>query len=496
MVSTSRAGCPLPLPEDFDFAAHMRRPLNVVPPSDHELDDINAENCRRETSNKLSLSQTRAYAAAKNSPAGVGALDVGAPLQAYFAYSDHYRELLVTSEAIEKSSGPLPFFVLMEIEGERTKRKNLSESARAQRDQDRTVRDLPAHPALGTMVMTNPRPVSSTISGAPVIPDLWLTSLRNRVIFPLNFWSDTNLNAANDFPHNYPSMQLHNAPGVMVLNVAKAIALMGDESTAKLSPGLWRQCSINNLAAWEILCPKVSRDDPAFVPTPASEYKEHVSYWANQDVFEDTELMPVWLPVEQMLRAKILRNQTFDRAFYDTQWTVAITVYRDSVGRGHASTSSSGSPSFPPASLKRSAPSSESDAAAGPAKVRRTSRASRRSTTPASTHSREGSTPAADRPASACLICTGDHIAYRHPADKTSFADNTHFFAKLDGKDLKTARSFRGAVSSICVTWNIQSPCREHGDDRLHVCSLCGGAHPALSRDAACGRVRDGVFIA
>jgi hypothetical protein len=35
----------------------------------------------------------------------------------------------------------------------------------------------------------------------------------------------------------------------------------------------------------------------------------------------------------------------------------------------------------------------------------------------------------------------------------------------------------------------------EHGDERLHACSLCGGDHGALSRDPACLRVRDGTLV-
>ncbi|KAJ7602995.1 hypothetical protein DFH06DRAFT_1350723 [Mycena polygramma] len=180
MPRLSRAGCPLSLPTTFDFTAHMRRPLDVDPPEDFDLSDINAHNITRETSNKASLALTRAYVAASGTADGVGDADVGAPLQPFFRYSVEDYDLLVGSEAIEKLTGPLPLFQSVAVERERVKRRS-SDVSRTQADRpDRESSAVSA--ALGTLVMVDPRPVSSTISGAPATPPLWLTSLQHQPI--------------------------------------------------------------------------------------------------------------------------------------------------------------------------------------------------------------------------------------------------------------------------------------------------------------------------
>ncbi|KAJ7504521.1 hypothetical protein B0H11DRAFT_1905727 [Mycena galericulata] len=359
MSSTSRAGVPLPLPANFDFSAYMKRPADVDAPDDFDLADINLENVAREKHNKTSLNLTRLYVAAANSAAGVGAADVGAPLRPYYGYAAEDRELLIASDSTERASGPLPFFLTVEIERERTKRKNLTETARAQREAERAAKEVGPRPALGTLVMVNPQPVSSTITGAPLIPELWLTSLQHKVYFPLNFWLDDNLTRANDYPHVFPTTSLSNVPGISVLNVTKASLDMGPEDPSTLTPGLWRQASINLLSAWQMLCPNLPRTDPAFVPTPASEYESHVSYFVHQEVFEKLEFFPVWYPVEHHLRYMIFKNKTFDLGFYETRLNVALSTYHQIRAIGQTFIPPAISTPNVSAPLKRVAPSTD-----------------------------------------------------------------------------------------------------------------------------------------
>ncbi|KAJ7491582.1 hypothetical protein B0H11DRAFT_1911844 [Mycena galericulata] len=95
MSATSRAGVLLPLPASFDLVAYSTRPNDIPAPSGMELDDKNAENCVIETHNKASILLTRAYARAKETSAGVGALDVGLPLKAMWAYTDEEKASLL-----------------------------------------------------------------------------------------------------------------------------------------------------------------------------------------------------------------------------------------------------------------------------------------------------------------------------------------------------------------------------------------------------------------
>ncbi|KAJ6473963.1 hypothetical protein C8R47DRAFT_1144409 [Mycena vitilis] len=138
--------------------------------------------------------------------------------------------------------------------------------------------------------------------------------------------------------------------------------------------------------------------------------------------------------------------------------------------------------------LKRIAPPPSSSDSNPP--LSKKQRLQSRNATPAS---REGS-PAV-RPSPACLICTHDHSAFDHPSDKKAFADGTSFFVKLEDRNLRTTQPFRGEHAIVCISWNLKGKCT-HGSERLHICSLCGGPHTALSRDAACRRVRGGAFVA
>jgi hypothetical protein len=70
-------------------------------------------------------------------------------------------------------------------------------------------------------------------------------------------------------------------------------------------------------------------------------------------------------------------------------------------------------------------------------------------------------------------------------------------FSIIISRDIRTVRAFHGnAPKSLCLNFNLgQKYNGEHGDERLHACSLCGGDHGALSQDPTCLQVRDEAFV-
>ena len=94
-----------------------------------------------------------------------------------------------------------------------------------------------------------------------------------------------------------------------------------------------------------------------------------------------------------------------------------------------------------------------------------------------------------------CLICAGPHSMKNHPPTSTSFLDGRPFFSSFRDIRLVIAKS---GDKSICIAFNLSWGCTtKHGVNdqlRVHVCSLCGGKHGALSRSNECGRVTDGKF--
>ncbi|KAJ7194599.1 hypothetical protein GGX14DRAFT_678821 [Mycena pura] len=494
MPPTSRCGLALPLPANFDTAAHMLRPADIPAPPDMDLQDINAENVRREKANKASLSFTRAYAAAAASPAGITVEDVGAALEPFFEYSDGDKALLVGSKEAVDATGPLPVYMTLFVAGARIKSAESDAADKAKREQDRAARDAEknkaAGPIFGTLLMQNPRLISSAVTATIQIPDLWHVSLLHKIYFPIHWWSDKILRQATDFPHSFPSATISGVqtsafvtpPTVNVLNVARALKELGEEDWRNMTPGLWRQSSINQLESFKRLCPAIVPGDPSSpTHTFASEYAQHVTFFASVDCFEDLEMFPVWYPAELKLRYAIFHEGIFDRALYESRYDIAISTYENSRAGG----SSSGH--------KRAAgDNGNTSSAKQPRGARAHDARDRRSAPPGA---REGSAPS-DRPP-ACLICAGPHNALAHPAAKIAFDDGGPHFSALEGRDLRTARPFRGKqCKSLCIVYNIGRTCvSEHADDRIHVCSLCGGDHAALSRNSACKRVRAGALV-
>ncbi|KAJ7672830.1 hypothetical protein B0H17DRAFT_1141066 [Mycena rosella] len=98
-----------------------------------------------------------------------------------------------------------------------------------------------------------------------------------------------------------------------------------------------------------------------------------------------------------------------------------------------------------------------------------------------------------------CLICTGNHTVQRHKEFKgpqKDFNDRQPFSSFYKDGQLKSVRNNQ----AICIGWNCNQPSKPckgtaaHPSKRLHVCSLCGGGHPALPGDPRCPRFCNGTF--
>ncbi|KAJ7148919.1 hypothetical protein C8R46DRAFT_1044586 [Mycena filopes] len=486
MAATSRSGLPLPLPADFDTKKYATRPDNTQPPADFDLAEINAENVEREKFNKTSLALTRAYTTARDSPAGVGPLDVGLPLKPFLAYSDGDLALLVGAKEVMDLTGPLPGYVTIWVAKKRLEAVERDLKEKEKREKERAAKEaekaIATRPIFGTLKMAYPRPIGSTISGPVTITQPWHTSLYHKIYFPLHWWSDDVLRRASATPHAFPCETITTslsstgtAISARVVNVTKVAKELGEEGSFKFTPGLWHRAIKNLLASYQVICAPTDPADPLSFSI-AGELAGHIKYFASLDVFDDASLFDVWYPVELELRYKILNESLFNLEYYEQRWNIAYHSHKTLLGLGFTPNDKTSSQS---AGTKRSASSDDNPA---PPKGPRLNGGGRgRSGTPnsrgATPGGREGSVVRERAPA--CLICSGPHRASDHPADKTSFQDGAALFTSLVGNEIRSARSFRGhARASICLTYNLHRTCEgSHDEQVLHVGISLGSEH-------------------
>ena len=94
-----------------------------------------------------------------------------------------------------------------------------------------------------------------------------------------------------------------------------------------------------------------------------------------------------------------------------------------------------------------------------------------------------GSKPSAS---ASCVLCADpSHTLFNHPRGKSKFSDGKPLWAKVNGNKIMSPDN-----KEICIRFNIGGSryCslafskEKHGDNRLHICSFCGGKdHYALS---------------
>ncbi|KAJ7431966.1 hypothetical protein B0H11DRAFT_1941109 [Mycena galericulata] len=315
MSATSRAGVLLPLPTSFDLVAYSTRPNDIPAPSGMELDDKNAENCVIETHNKASILLTRAYARAKETSAGVGALDVGLPLKAMWAYTDEEKASLLHCPEYVAATGPLPRSLVKFIATCRAAAAVEKEKDRLEKEAEKARSNKPL---LGSLVFTKPHTVTPILKQQVTIPGIYLVSVRLRVHIPLHWWTDKNIRLASSSPHTIAKEYARSeqtatfelSQRVQVMDVAKNAKIFGGEDErAGLSPVLWLQASGNQLSAYKDVCAAVDPNDPT-TRNFASEYAAHILFFSRLDCFDDR--MDVWFPVEQKLRKEIWQEGYYD----------------------------------------------------------------------------------------------------------------------------------------------------------------------------------------
>lgn len=84
--------------------------------------------------------------------------------------------------------------------------------------------------------------------------------------------------------------------------------------------------------------------------------------------------------------------------------------------------------------------------------------------------------------ATPCCVLCGErgHTLFSHAGSTSSskFADGRPTFARYVNKVLRSPDG-----KEICIRWNVRNSasCADHGKERVHICSFCGGLHYAFS---------------
>ncbi|KAJ7090845.1 hypothetical protein B0H15DRAFT_800091 [Mycena belliarum] len=478
--TTSRSGIPLPLPPTFDCDTYATRPVDNPAPAGMELEDKNAANVVIEMDNKASIALTRAYAAALATTAGVGALDVGAPLKGLWTYTDDEKAALLHSPEYVAAVGPLPLALLKLIAQHRAAIGVQREKERAEKEAEK----VKTANLLGSMVYTNAHDVTPLLRQSVVIPTIFLVSLRHKVYFPLHWWTDSLLRKAAESPHTIckefsraeQSASYSIGERVQVVDVTKCAKLFdGEDESKSLTPSLWRQAANNLLSAFKQLCPAVDPTDP-HTRNYASEFAAHFTWFSNLECF-DTK-MEVWLPIERKLRYALLGQGYFKELTWADEVRSVLSAHEHAAALAIKYPSAS-----PPVGTKRLS------ADDGDGVVKRARREG-------PWRSDEGGGSQTQRGPPVCLLCTGPHLLADHPQNTTSFRDGATLFSKQDGRNVRTTGSFRGnAPKVLCILFNARGRCDGGHPERLHACSLCGGEHSAITRHDTCKRVRNGAFV-
>lgn len=477
-VLLQNAGIPGPIPEDFDFDGRV-----VIPDGISRFQLSLAvrvrENAAIEDFNDASILQT---VNVKNTPVPRPLdLDIGPPLKPLYLYTKAEIQDLIDSEALCALLSPLPPSLLRDIVASRVQNKRQAETERQTlKEKDKEVDDTIRSKLLGSMGMANPVERSLGESRDVVIPTIYLLNIRNRFPPPLHFFTNRHIDLVNNSPQMIHTKVVRSfnsddrsTDKVLLLDIAKMIQVWGnDDSHLCLTPMRFIEASKNLREALNFLGKKPSEADPADGPTSSStnhaiEYGKHLNFFRQIENFEDT--YPLWYKFEREARLDILMaNVVFNWSKYASRVDVILQSHN--------------------ALLEDRRRMSES-------KVPRFSYAS-----DATSHrSITKNNPLLFRDAApACLLCGKAHRFTEHPANITSFEDGKPLYARLIGNQLVTAKNPRGGRPlKICGVFNLNRPCdNRHGNEAIHVCSLCGGDHPAFARSRACLRILNGRICA
>ncbi|KAJ7765458.1 hypothetical protein DFH07DRAFT_955699 [Mycena maculata] len=330
-MPTSCSNLPLPLPVDFDCDAYATHLDDRLAPDGMEVEDKNTANVILEASNKASITLTCAYATAHASSAGVGSLDISAPLQGLQAYTEKEKAMLLYSPELVVATGPLLLSLTKLIAQHRT-------TTAMQREKEHTNKEAEKSKAsqslLGSMVFTHPHEIDPILKQLVVIPPIFLVSLGHKVNFPLYWWTDGILRKAAKSPHmivkelsSTEQMATYSiADKVQVVDVTKCAKLFdGEDESKNLTPSWWHQAAKNLLSAFQQLCPAVDPLDPT-TRNYASEFASHFTWFWNIACF-DTQ-MDLWLPVELKMHCTILAQGLFSSQIWADELCSVLRAHK------------------------------------------------------------------------------------------------------------------------------------------------------------------------
>ncbi|KAJ7831098.1 hypothetical protein B0H13DRAFT_1915590 [Mycena leptocephala] len=346
MTQFSRCGLPAPLDASFDCTAHTTTPPDAPPLANMNLVEKNKENLRIEKKNTISVDHTRLYEKARATTAGVGDLDVSAPLEPFYAYIGNKIELMASSKDVVSAVGPLPSFVILKIAElhMKTVQDEASEKARKEKDKSNSF-----VPVIGSLRMVNPVQYSSVLSDVVSIPAIFLESINQKLWPPLHWWADSILRDAERNPQFVPSVPYTPKQTSPTLKVTKVQVIDWEKMTdlhgglehwTSLTPSTWRQCSKNLMTAVS----QLSTND-ATIATPASELAKHLQFFAANRWYD--ELFHVWYPLELELRAHVLFNTLFNPVSWSSELSICVSTH-------YAAVSLSVSQHVPPAHAESS----------------------------------------------------------------------------------------------------------------------------------------------
>ncbi|KAJ7051093.1 hypothetical protein C8F01DRAFT_509030 [Mycena amicta] len=306
------AGIPAPIPDTFDFEARITLPTSLDPTA-RTLKIRNAHNLRTEALNEVSIDITL------RCRDGDRAADVGAPLQALYAYTADEIEDMVLGEAYCTAVGPLPVFMRLQVDRVRRRRVVRQELDNDKADKPKT------RPLLGSMVLVNPTARIPGQQASVTIPDTMLYSIQNKLYVPLNWLSNERLEKIQHCLHELPtklirpepSKEFPNPDKVLTFDMAKMMLIWGsDEDHTCLTPLKWQECARNLEHALVLLCGVIS-SDPLAAATFAGEFKKHRLFFVNYAKFEEN--FRIWYTFEREARHEILKGVLFNGDYYARQ---------------------------------------------------------------------------------------------------------------------------------------------------------------------------------
>ncbi|KAJ7700118.1 hypothetical protein B0H17DRAFT_1129096 [Mycena rosella] len=496
MSTLSNAGMAFPIPPDFDFNAWMTKPADIVPSDALDLKARNEDNIVVEIHNRLSIRNTRYYMFALDKTD----MDVGLPLIGFWLYSERDLTSMTRSTRFCDSVGPLPTYLCQLVEGARDNLADAEAQERLTRERERSEREKlksekekeRAAPVIGSMVMSNPVVRTAMLRMPVIIPDIYLNSIFHRLHPPINWFTDEHIQFAEQHGQGLHPKQIRpiataanaNPKEVTVFDTAKMIKLWGNDETHEcLSPLDWQQATLNFLAALISLCPPPSNPP---VNNFADEFRLHREFFMNLKNFEKDYRL--WYPFEREMRQDLMSGRVlFSEAHYAMQVQIILSAFQ--------------AVQYSPA-LSRNDTSSKRPADFASPEVRKVQRTSYDAHAGSSFRDQRQSfrdrDPQEPSRGPSCFICAGPHRVADHDPKSTKFSDGQPLFSCRRNGDLFTVKPFRGPEPRrLCGSFNVGRGCQatHSPQERLHVCSLCGKDHAALSRDPDCVRVAGGQHL-